>query len=816
MNENCKGCSGELFPRYSSYKTTSPEDKNKLMVILERPSASEVKANKYGISPGAEVLKQTLEKIGMPSDEKNVYYAVALKCAIPKTKNGKIPKDCIENCHSYINEEILRIKPELILVCGSTALQAVLGRTNIKITQEYGRLQQIHGINMIPIMNPNLILRAPKDYKPFLVQLNYAKTVFFNVKPKDIGKLNWKVLTTNKECLEMHKFLMEKGIKYLAVDIETTGLDYREAEVLVTGFAYGPNDGFVIPRECNDILHNFLEWGAWKLIWHNGMFDKKMLRHRALANPMIDEDTMLLHYMTDETSKHDLGYLSKIYLNAEEYKFKMNQNWKVVTLETYPEFYEALCERVAVDALYTYQVWEKVRREVADVPRLNTAYEKLMIPAANFLNIVEHNGMLVDPEYLEDLNVKYAIELERLMREITELASPHWNPEDYVKASGAKSIPTAFNPASSKQMSWMVFDKLKLRPRIKKGKSTDKTVLNSIDPKPKLIAKVLEYRTVQKEKSTYVEGLLNARDGDGRVHTTFTLHIAATGRLTSKEPNVQNQPSANGIGNIRKAFIAPKGYVLAEIDYTGAELKWLAHLSNCPVLGDIFEQNRNLHDETSVALYGENFTKQERMRAKAANFGIAYGREARSFKDEFDISMADAQAIVDGWLNKYHGARDYLQWCADQVVAGNFLESPFGRRRRFGLVTKESLHDLQNEARNFPIQSASSDLTLVSAMNMLKRFQELDLPVKIINLVHDSVLLEIKDDVGIINRVGYEASKIMCELPKTLFDCKIPFTTDYEVGYSWGELKGFESMSPEEFRGAGNLRGSLLPIETEK
>jgi DNA polymerase-1 len=205
---------------------------------------------------------------------------------------------------------------------------------------------------------------------------------------------------------------------------------------------------------------------------------------------------------------------------------------------------------------------------------------------------------------------------------------------------------------------------------------------------------------------------------------------------------------------------------------------------------DVFIKGRNLHDETAKALFGENYTKQQKMRAKAVNFGIPYGREAQSFVDEYQIGKEEASEMISGWLNKYPGARDYLKWCADQVVAGNFLETPFGRRRRFGLVTPESLHALQNEARNFPIQSSSSDLLLVSAMKMEKHLLD-EYDTRILNLVHDSLLLEIPAKVETIMAVGSYANNIMVTAPVERFNCPVPFKTDFEIGLSWGELITF-------------------------
>jgi DNA polymerase-1 len=764
------------------------------MVIGDVPTALEAKNNKVMTGPGAGVLKQTLEKVGLDNKDKEVFYTTAIACAIPKQKGKKIPKEAILNCRNRLLNEIALVSPKLILVCGSTALQTLLGNTTIKITQEYGVAKKYPFCGeaiVIPIINPSLILRSPRDYKPFLLQLQYAASVFFGRDKKEESNLEFKILDTPEKMQDAWKMLKELKPSKVAIDIETTSLDYREAEFLVAGICYEKDKVFVIPRSQRKLYHNFIDNVPWKCIYHHGKYDKKITWARELGEANIDGDTIYMHYALDETSEHNLGYLSKTFLQAAEYKYKMNQNWKAVTLESYESFFDALCERVAVDCTYTYQLESVFAAALDKDPRLRSLYEELLIPASNFLSRVEQNGILVDADFLEDLNIKYAIELDKIKMHIAELSDPIWDVEQYVLDTGAKSKPLFFNPGSSQQMAWMVFDRLKLKPRIRKARSTDKIILNSIEPKPKLIVEVLNYRTVQKEKATYVEGLLNARDKDGRVRTTFNLHVAATGRLSSKEPNVQNQPSAHGIGNVRKAFISRPGYVLAEIDYSGAELRWLAFLSKCPVLMDVFRSGRNLHDETAIALYGVNYTKQEKMRAKAVNFGIPYGREAQSFVDEFQISKTEAEAMIAGWLDKYYGAKEYLNWCASQVREGKYLETPFKRRRRFGLVTPESIHSLENEARNFPIQSSSSDLLLVCAMEAEDTLLNL-YDTKIINLVHDSLLLEIPKDRDTIASVNKYCESIMINKPIELFDCPIPFTTDFEVGLNWGELIEFD------------------------
>jgi DNA polymerase-1 len=786
---NCAGCRGNVYPKVKQYV---PPKGIEIMVIGDSPTAIEAKKGRFLEGPAADILRQTMKKVGLPTDPDKVYFTTALKCAFPKIKGKQIPAEVMRNCHKHIIEEILAVQPKLVLVLGKTAIQTVYGDTSIKVQSVMGRVTPVPGIpediKAIPTIHPAMIQRAPGEYKPFYATIQLAANIYRGGSTYDTGEVAYQVLETDEMCDAAIRLLSTK--KRVAADIETTSLDYREAEFLVMGICFEKNKVFIIPRHMRHRIKDFFAIPNLMWTWQHGKYDSKVLWRRKLGTVPLHHDVMYMHYVLDETSQHDLEHLAKVFLHAEAYKYKMNQNFKSVTLETYEQWFDSLCERVAVDADYTYQLHEVILAEVEKEPSLAKVYHRLLIPAASFLTRVEQNGILIDPELLEEYNEEYDKRLEKIMQEIIELAEPFWDPEQYMQDTGSKSAPKHFNPGSPKQMSWMIFKRLKLKPRRKKGQSTGKDVLKSIEPRHPLVDKVLEYRSVAKEQSTYVKGLLKWRDVDGRVRSTFSLHITATGRLSSKEPNVQNLPNAFGVGNIRKAVIPPKGYILMDSDYSGAELRWLACLSGCPVLTDVFKSGKNLHNETAKALFGENFTPQHKMRAKAVNFGIPYGREAQSIAEEFNIPVSEAQAMIDGWLNKYYGARDYLHWCAEAVTKGYYLQTPFGRRRRFGLVTPESLHTLQNEARNFPIQSSSSDTTLVAAMELEPVAEKYG--ARIINLVHDSILFEVPADPDIILEFGYIVNQHMIQLPKRLFGYEVPFASDTDIGFTWGELVGLK------------------------
>lgn len=784
--KTCGGCKGDVFAKV---RPRGVPESIEIMVIGDIPTAMEIKKGTFLQGPAADILRKTMKKVGLPVDDSKVYYTTAVKCGFPKRKGKQVPNEIMRNCTGNIKEEILAIKPKMVLILGKTAMQTVYGDVKIKVNSIMGRVTPIPGVPediiAVPVLHPALIMRSPGEYKPFLVSMQLVATLFKGGKAYDTGTVGYQVLDTEDKCDRAITMLSRLPIMRVSADMETTGLDYRIAEFLVLGIGFAKNKVFVIPREMRHRVKDFFAIKHLKWIWQHGKYDTKVMWRRKIGTVPLHDDVMYMHYVLDETSAHDLEHLSKVFLQAEAYKYKMNQNFKAISLENYEEWFEALCERVAVDCDYTYQLYDVIMEEVSKEEGLKRVYEKVIMPCAPFLAEIEQNGMLLNPQLLEGYGELYEVQLAEILDEIQIIAAPDWDPETYMTEMGAKTAPQKFNPASPKQMQWMVYKKLKLKPRIRKGLTTGAAILESIDPPHPLIDTVLKYRKVAKEYSTYVKGLLKWRDVDGRVRTNFNIQVTATGRLSSKEPNVQNIPSAFGVGNIRRAFIPPKGYIFLDSDYEGAELRWLACLSQCPILLKVFLEGINLHDQTSEGIWGPDFTAQQRMRAKAVNFGIPYGREAPSFVDEFNISLKEAQAMVDGWMNTYYGAAKYLKWCADAVVKGYYLETPFGRRRRAGLVTPDSLHSLQNEYRNFPIQSSSSDTTLMAALEVKEAGLWEKYNAYCVNLVHDSIVDYIKiDPVGILEyaRAKYE---IMTTLPKRYFDYDIPFTSSVDLGFSW-------------------------------
>jgi len=760
----CPECSGVL---QSTQYTHSPQNQTScdILIIREQGNASDYK-NNSSTGKDIRIILSELDKIGISLESgvviKNI---LAIGCKIVKKKGAKpYSKEVLSNCSKKLLQLVFAINPKIIITLGATALKIWQDPlTALKISSEYGVLREVHGYKTFPMLNPQVLLYTPAEYKTLLHQINLFKSSVWDKAEVEVEETKYEILDTVDKIFNALEILKHEKVKWIAMDTETTSLDYREANFLVGGVSYKKGHAWVIPREMKHLFNLFFHNTTWKTIWQNGKYDKRILWANKLGELIIQHDVMYMHYILDETSAHGLEYLSRYYLGVKPYKYKMNQNWKSVNLESYDEYFSALCERVAVDCDNTLQL-------------------------ANKLYMVEQKGMLLDFSYFSELTVQLgdmiSITKEQIITKANELG---WDVKKYAIETGAKSIPMEFNPNSSQQVGWLLYKVLQIEPLIKtKTKdSTDKKVLESIADKPEIVELILKVRKYVKELSTYVLAPLKLADHHHIIRTNFNLHSTATGRLSSSQPNIQNQSSANAVTNIRKGFIAPPGYILAEIDYAGAELRWAAYLSGCTELTKVFIDNINLHHNTAVKMFG-NYNKAQKLRAKAVNFGILYGREAQSFCDEFKISLKEAKKMIQIWLDSYPGVKNYLAWTEMQVKLGNYLETPFGRRRRFGLISSSSICNILNEAKNFPIQSCSSDLTLSSALYMYYYLKNRD--VHIVNLVHDSIVMYIPSKADLIRKIAHYCNYIMVQRPIELFDCKVPFKTDFEIGLNWGEL----------------------------
>lgn len=778
----CQTCPYSKYPKIPAPKVSGGRE---VVIVGEAPGATEISRKEVFIGPSGQLLDKVLEVTSLPP-RNEMHVTNALLCKPPHTKpNLKTATRC---CRDRLLEEIEACNPKMIIALGNIAMHSIMDDFNLKITKEQGRVLEspfFPGVPIIPVLHPAAILRAPGDYKLFYGTMHKAGVLYTGGKMPDPGVPNWRVATNPEEADKMVEYLRSNAdeIKMVGADIETTGLNPRLDEVLVLGVSYAKNRTLVFPYHL--IPKELFKIKELKWIWQNGFFDTQFLRRRGFAAE-VHHDTILMSYTLNEHGGiHDLEQLASRYLGAQAYKHKARRKAKdggggFGSLEEKDQY-----ERVAYDADYTRQIAVIMLEQIHDNGLLSKLYEDLLIPAVSFLRGVSRNGMYVDMELLEAFRKEYQEALDEVMEQILDLAQPIWRPELYKEQTGAKTAPEIFNPSSPQQLAWLLFDRLGLPTLRGRKRSTNKEVLEHLRGKHPIIDLMLEYRSISKELSTYIIGVKEYIASDGRVHSVYKLHGTKTGRLSSSEPNLQNQPKRKP--KVRNIFRAAPGNCLLEVDYKGAELRVLALQSKDVALTECFVQRRDLHTEVSQALH------ISRIRAKAVNFGIPYGRTEYSLSDEFDISVDEARHYIRGWFDRFPEAEKYLNMCAQAPVKGKSLVTPFGRHRRFGLVTMESLHELQNEAMNFTIQSIASDLTLISAMRMEKELKKIG--VKIINLVHDSILFEMEADELLVRKAMEIIEYHMTQVPIDTLYSQVPFEVEFEVGVQWGNLREIHDNS---------------------
>jgi DNA polymerase-1 len=763
------------------------------VIVGEAPGEQELGTGVPFTGPSGKLLWNTIKGAGF---DRPVFVTNALQCRPPV---GQAPgRAFIEACKPRLYQLLKQHPRKVIIAFGATALKSLTGDYSLKITDCRGQIftnPEFPGAIIVPSLHPAAILRQHNDFPKMHKDVTYAVGLYLGAQKKDPG-ITKVLLATEQNLPTIVAGLMRQPL--IAADIETSGFSRRHDKVLCIGFCYKKNNVIVIPEElvAHPLLKELFATESVKWLWHNGKFDCEFL-HNMGYSARTDEDSMLLHYCLDETrGGHGLKQLASDLLGAPDYESEMKAKYitgrKGASYADIPR--PVLYRYLGYDADFTWQVYHELLPKLNKAPDLVSLYRKLLIPASNFLQEVERTGIYVDMEILEKVKDKLEFERNQSMEQIQQLAAPYWNSNNYAVDTGAKTIPEYFNPASPKQLGWLLYDSMGLWPskvKFKKGgMSTDEATLKLLPEHP-IVKALLTMREVNKALSTYVYAIRDLRDDDGRVHTTYLIHGTATGRLSSVEPNVQNvtRPQKGEQYPIRAIYGAPPGRLLCEVDYRSHELRVLAHLSGDPFLTQVFVDKRDLHDEVSIKMYGPNFTNEQRIRAKALNFGIPYGRTAFSIAQEFGIPVFEAQKMIDDWFSVAPKAQKYINECRQRPLIGKSVRNPFGRRRRFSLITEDNIEAVQNEASNAPIQSTASDLTLLSAMEINPLIKPLG--AFVVTLVHDSILLELVDDDTVPEVLGI-VGKVMREVPARELNSSVPFDVEAKIGRNWGLMKGTE------------------------
>ena len=571
--------------------------------------------------------------------------------------------------------------------------------------------------------------------------------------------------------------------KAVSFDTETTSLDEMEAELIGLSFSYKNGLAYYIPLsekreevlETLEIFRPFFEKDDVLKIGHNIKFDFKVLKQYGIIVEGLLFDTMIAHYLLNPDGRHVMEYLSEMYLNYKPIsleslvgkKGKNQGNLRSVSLQEQTEY----ASEDADLAFRLYQVFApQLKKE-----NLEDLFFNVEMPLMKVLAKMELEGIALDKKWLEQESIDLENDLRQLEKTIFELSGEE------------------FNMNSPKQLGEVLFEKMQLDPKAKKTKSgqyaTSEDILQKLSSKHEIIKHILEYRTYQKLKSTYVDALpLQIDKNDHRVHTNFSQTTAATGRLASVNPNLQNIPIRTLRGQqIRGAFVANPGNKLIAADYSQIELRLIAAISEEENMIKAFQNGEDIHASTASKLFNiplDVVTKTQRSQAKTVNFGILYGQGAFALAEQTGLSRKEAKEMIESYFETYPNLKKYM---ANQVVKAQemgYVETILNRKRHLKDINSANFvvkAHAERNAVNAPIQGSAADVIKLAMIKIDEQLTKQNLKTKMLLQVHDELVFEAPEEE--LETVTALIKKEM----ETAYETTVPLLVEVGVGDNWLE-----------------------------
>jgi DNA polymerase-1 len=592
---------------------------------------------------------------------------------------------------------------------------------------------------------------------------------------------NYRLCETGDDIAAVAKALLEA--KSFCFDTETTGLDALTADIVGLAISIRPHEGWYVPFGCDqdknrEILQSFkpaLEGPALK-IGQNIKYDLLILRRYGIEVSAPLFDTMLAHYLVEPDKRHNMDILAEHYLHYKPVSIETLIGRKGKNQLSMAEIpVEKVKEYAVEDADITLQLKEKLAPELQQ-RAVEKVFQEVEIPLIHVLADIETEGVKVDVAFLQDYSRQLATDSERIEHEIYELA-------------GQK-----FNIGSPRQVGEILFEKLKLSDNAKTTKTgqyqTDEETLLGLANSHPVVQRILDFRQLQKLKSTYVDALPTmVNPHTGRVHTSFNQAVAATGRLSSNNPNLQNIPIRTDLGKeVRKAFVPrDENHILLSCDYSQIELRVIASISGDEAMMEAFNRNVDIHTATAAKVFGvplDQVDKEMRRRAKTVNFGIIYGISAFGLSQRIGIPRKEAKDIIDSYFREFPGIRDYMDQTLDFARRNEYVETLLGRRRYIRDINSRNMTVRgfsERNAINAPIQGSAADMIKLA---MIRIHQLLDPKVyktRMILQVHDELLFDVpKEELDTVEPMLRKAMEEALPL-------RVPVLVESGQGNNWLE-----------------------------
>ncbi|MDD7225438.1 MAG: DNA polymerase I [Prevotella sp.] len=591
----------------------------------------------------------------------------------------------------------------------------------------------------------------------------------------------YKLVEKEDEIKQLCDYFLTKEI--LSLDTETTSLSPIDAELVGLSFSVKENEAFYVPvpadqdeaRKIVDLLRPVYESEKILKVGQNLKYDYEVLMKYdvRLAGKMFD--TMLAHYVIQPELRHNMDYLAEIYLNyktihIDELIGPKGKNQKNMRDLRPQDVYEYAAE----DADVTLKLKNKLEGELKKYGAEELFYN-IEMPLMPVLAEMEMNGVTIDTQSLADTSDVLTKRMEEVEKEIYELAG------------------APFNIASPRQVGEVLFDKLQIVEKAKKTKTgqyvTNEEVLQSLKGKHKIVEAILEHRGLKKLLGTYIDALpklINARTG--HIHTSFNQATTATGRLSSSDPNLQNIPVRGEEGKeIRKAFIPEPGCLFFSADYSQIELRVMAHLSGDENMIEAFREGHDIHAATAAKIYKEemeNVTRDQRTKAKRANFGIIYGITVFGLAERLEISRDEAKMLIEGYFETFPKVKEYMEKAKEQARNQGYVETQFHRRRYQADINSANATVrgfAERNAINAPIQGTAADIIKVAMIRIYNRFRAEGIRSKMILQVHDEL------NFSVYPEEKEKVEQIVLEEMQNAFPMQVPLVADCGWGNNWLE-----------------------------
>ena len=535
----------------------------------------------------------------------------------------------------------------------------------------------------------------------------------------------------------------------------------------ISSAAVGVGNNAVVLNEQDDIKELLEDDSIAKV-----MFDVKeaiVKLNGRIDIKNISDDTAIAASLVDPAkNEYTIEKLASEYFGTVIEKPEVKQLSLLDDVETDRSEYLAKCA-VALGVL-NERIGDKIKENGQE-----KLYQEVELPLVTVLAHLEINGFLVDDNQLKEFADKLGEKIDALTNEIYMLAGEE------------------FNINSPKQLGVILFEKLELKPvkKTKTGYATNADVLEKLRDKHPIVNFIMEYRQLAKLKSTYCDGLTAVvNPNTHRIHSVFTQTVTVTGRLSSTEPNLQNIPTRTELGReIRKMFVAKDGYVLVDADYSQIELRVLAHIANDETMINAFRNNEDIHAVTASQVLGiplEDVTKEQRSSAKAVNFGIVYGIGEFSLAQDLHISVKEAKAYIESYLEKYNGVRNYMESIKEQAKKDGYVKTMLNRIRYIPELKSPNYNIRQfgeRVALNTPIQGTAADIIKLAMVRVDNRLINEELKSKLILQVHDELIVEAHKDE--VNKV----KQILSEEMQNAMELNVPLKVDMSTGHSWYDAK---------------------------